>query len=322
MKKSRRFPIFVIAAALAALLAAPAQADAENTDPVAKLPPPSYAVASASPDWLPAPGGLAYKACVHEVPDGAQLDDDGTVSLNGIVIDELPPCPYAGNVPAPEASVSQSLASSAAGAPVPLASGWWLDSWWTSTPQIRSLASTWKVPANPASNGATIFLFPSVTPADGSAIVRPVLQWGVSAAGGGNYWRMANWFVKGGTNAHGSLHAVTTGQTIKGTMFRASGTTAVWNIGFTDPNGGGNVLFGVNTGVTSWRAIQGGVLEVYSASGCNKLPNTTSVKFSSIVVTSTAGTVTPSWTHHRRVTSCSTSISSTNSTTTLGWKTS
>ena len=32
-------------------------------------------------------------------------------------------------------------------------------------------------------------------PADTSAVLQPVLQWGVSAAGGGNYWAIASWYL-------------------------------------------------------------------------------------------------------------------------------
>lgn len=327
MKRTVR--VFVAAFATAAIVCAPvsgspARADDQSTDAGAPVPPPSYAIAAASPDWLPTPAGLAHKSCVHQVPNGSNVSEDGTVSLNGVVVDKIPPCPYTGMVAVPKAaSTDQSAPSSAAAPPVPLANGWWLDSWWTSPSQVVSHTAKWTVPANPTSNGAVVFLFPSIEPSNtGSAIVQPVLQWGVSAAGGGNYWRMANWFVpSSGSAVHSPLYATAAGRAITGTMTRSSGTDARWRIGYTQSSGLSGSL-SVATGITSWKAVQGGVLEVYNASACNKLPNTTSVKFSSIAIKSPSGSITPSWTNHRRVTSCSTSISSTSTTTTVGWKTS
>lgn len=324
MKKSIPLSVAALATAalaLAALSGAPAQADDHDSNAVDPLPPPSYAVASASPDWLPTPAGLAYKSCVHQVPDGAEVSEDGTVALNGVVLDKIPPCAYSGMVKVPR--VADQGIGSAAAPPVPLTDGWWLDSWWTSSSQIVSHTAKWTVPPNPTSNGATVFLFPSVEPSgSGGGIVQPVLQWGVSAAGGGDYWRMANWFVPSGTGSavFGSLVSTTAGRTITGTMTRSSGTSASWTIGFTQSSPGTGAWLTVGTGITSWKAVQGGVLEVYYASACNKLPNTTSVKFSGIAVQSPSGGITPSWTNNRRVTSCS-SISSTSTTTTLGWKT-
>lgn len=327
MTRFSRLSVPILASAIlavAAIAGGPAYADGRGSAEVDPLPPPSYAVASTSPDWVLTPAGLAYKSCVHHVPDGASVSANGDVLVNGVVVDTIPDCPYSGMVAVPvAASPEQSRASSAIRPPVPAPDGWWLDSWWTSSSQIVSLTARWTVPPNPTSNGATIFLFPSIEPAaNGGGIVQPVLQWGVSAAGGGNYWRMANWFVPGsGSAVFGTLHTVTAGQAITGTLTRSSGTSAVWNVGFTLPSGTSTTLV-TNTGVTSWKAVQGGVLEVYGATSCAKLPNTTSVKFSSIAVRSSSGAVTPSWTNNRRVTSCSSSISSSSTTTTLGWRTS
>ncbi len=45
---------------------------------------------------IPTPDGLFPKACVHEVPSGATVSEDGgmtIVTLNGSVVATYPPCP-------------------------------------------------------------------------------------------------------------------------------------------------------------------------------------------------------------------------------------
>lgn len=72
-------------------------------------------------------------------------------------------------------------------------------SWYnTLSSPISSFKTTWDVPEEPDTNhGQTIFLFNSIEPAAGDAILQPVLQWGPSAAGGGTYWAVATWYLVG-----------------------------------------------------------------------------------------------------------------------------
>jgi len=329
MNKVIRTSISTFASAafvFAALSGAPAQADDLSTSAsaVVPIPPPSYAVASASGDWVSTPAGLAYKSCVHQVPDGAAVSQGGDVSVNSVVVDTISACPYSGFVTVPEAASSdQTMAGipdpEAANPPVPLADGWWLDSWWTSSKEVVKLSAQWKVPANPASDGAALFFFPSVETSNSPAIVQPVLQWGNTGAGGGNYWGIANWYVpNSGSAITSSLHSTAAGRTITGTMTRSSGTASYWDISFTQSTGDGASLY-TDTGRTSWKEVQGGVLEVYYASSCSRLPNASSVTFSKIAVSTTSGAASPSFSNNRNVTSCSSSISSTSTTTKLGW---
>ncbi|KAJ7622049.1 hypothetical protein FB45DRAFT_1061690 [Roridomyces roridus] len=81
---------------------------------------------------------------------------------------------------------------------VPQQSGWityasWLN---TNSAPISSFKMTWTVPLAPKTfNGQTVFLFNSIEPSSGNAILQPVLQYGPSAAGGGQYWSVASWYV-------------------------------------------------------------------------------------------------------------------------------
>jgi len=40
------------------------------------------------------PGGPAWAICVHEVPNGATVSEDGVVTVNGAVVETIGPCPF------------------------------------------------------------------------------------------------------------------------------------------------------------------------------------------------------------------------------------
>lgn len=126
MLKAKRILAVSVAPVLAAfvlLSAVPtsAAADAVLGGAAAKLVPPSYAVAAASPDWVPTPEGLAYRSCVHEVPNGAEVSAEGVVTLNGVIVSTSEPCPYSGMVKTPDqaAPASQVVAASEVGPGIP-----------------------------------------------------------------------------------------------------------------------------------------------------------------------------------------------------------
>jgi hypothetical protein len=248
------------------------------------------------------PFGLASAACVMEV------DPNAVVTTAA-----LPPCPTPivpaqgdGGVSSPasdsgaaDSAAGESFAgeggneggeSDASVASVPTATatinGWVEYADWRASETPGELATTWHVPAVPTSNvGQTIFYFPSYETANGSAIVQPVLQYGVSAAGGGSYWAIASWWVgAGGAARYSSLLTVNPGDTIRGTITATN----------CDTNGGckfvivtrdetldnSRQLTVVETVPYTW--AQAGVLEMYDVNGCNQLP-ANDVTFSSFV---------------------------------------
>jgi len=316
--------------------AAPGGGNANPSTVSDRLPPPSYAEAQDSPDWVPTPVGLVYKSCVYEVPDDASVSEDGVVSANGI-IERLPVCPYSGVIPVPRwaqvdggpnqaATTGEKDRGSNSGkrkGPVPYTDGWWLDSWWSSPWQITRLSTTWTVPHNPASTGALIYLFPSVeanVSPKTAAIVQPVLQWGSGPAGGGAYWIMVNWYCPPDTSncVHGSPVSTASGHVINGTMTRSSGTATDWHVGFTENSSGASGALFVGTAYTSWPWVQGGVLEAYHVTMCSQLPGS-NVTFSGIAVTSASGAVTPQFSLEKPNASCSGTVLASSNSTTLGW---
>jgi repeat uncharacterized protein DUF346 len=114
------------------------------------------------------------------------------------------------------------LGEPAPGVQVPtLGDGWIVYAGWrneTGLP-ITSFRTTWVVPPAPATqSGQVIFLFSGIQ--TGDWIYQPVLQWGPSAAGGGNYWAVASWYAdgQGGPALHSSPVPVSVGQTLLGIM--------------------------------------------------------------------------------------------------------
>ncbi len=103
----------------------------------------------------------------------------------------------------------------------PPVSGWISYTGWSnrSGQPISRLASSWAVPPEPANRGAqTIFLFNGIQ--NQTMIYQPVLQWGPSAAGGGQRWSVACWYAdsQSGHSFFTDLVDVTVGQQLVGIM--------------------------------------------------------------------------------------------------------
>lgn len=92
--------------------------------------------------------------------------------------------------------------------PAPEKSGWIAYAYWNNNGPhpIKSFRSDWYLPPDPATNhGQLLYLFNGITPSDLSTILQPVLQWGVSPAGGGQFWGVASWYVTGTSAFHTKL---------------------------------------------------------------------------------------------------------------------
>lgn len=121
------------------------------------------------------------------------------------------------------------------------ASGWIAYAYWSNpntTKPITNFTTNWVVPSAPSTKSTqTIFLFNGMQ--DGltstSYIIQPVLQWGPSAAGGGKYWAITNWYVSSSQAFFGSLVTVSTGTSLQGVMKETavSGSNYSYNSSFT-----------------------------------------------------------------------------------------
>lgn len=227
-------------------------------------------------DFLQTPGGRRiHKSCIHEVPDGAIIDINDDVSVGGKFLKHIPKCAYAARqAPTVNGWVEYSQGSAPAN---PYGHTWFGD-----------LNVAFVVPVAPTSNsGQLIFLFPGLEPTNGNSILQPVLQYGTSAAGGGYFWAMANWYAIGCCSAvHSPLQRVNTGDTITSWIYLPGGT-GWWNANPTCGTAGTNCTWVVEYNIngarvgTFWlyattpdsypQAVQG-TLEAYNVTVCNQFP--------------------------------------------------
>jgi hypothetical protein len=219
-----------------------------------------------------------------ETDGGATEDSSGDASAPIGENDAGPPGP-ASDASSP---TNEDSGSAPTGPIVPNATvnGWVEYADWTATQTPGELATTWRVPDVPASNvGQTLFYFPSFEPAAGNAIVQPVLQYGVSAAGGGSYWAIASWWVgPSGAARYSSLLPVNSGDTIRGVITTtdcdANGGCKFVIKTYDETLDNSRQLTVVDTASYTWAQV--GVFEVYGVTECNQLPETP-VTFSSLV---------------------------------------
>ena len=172
----------------------------------------------------------------------------------------------------------------AAAAVTPLPdNGWQTDAnWYNSGDTVTSFKTTWKVPPAPLNyDGQTLFQFNSIEPASYDAILQPVLQYGVSADGGGEYWAVASWYVTGNQSFVSKLTSVATGQSLTGVikLLAQKNSLANYSCQFTDITSSKLTIKNISPLV--WLAE---VLEVYSVDTCTDYPNTPFSEMSKIDV--------------------------------------
>jgi len=101
-----------------------------------------------------------------------------------------------------------------------------------------------------------------------------VLQYGVSPAGGGDYWTVASWLVGSNQAFHSPLATVYPGNSIKGytEMTGTSGSTKYWEIEAKDATTGAYSYLSALVSGQHWTSAYAGVLEAYNVSSCAQFP--------------------------------------------------
>lgn len=175
------------------------------------------------------PGGYRPSDMVHKIGADLRLRIL-TGRLQGVNASDEPVADY-GSVPrdganpamTPGYALPPSVDTPEGSEPVtPLGRGWIAFAHWTNedNEHVSSFRSTWTVPPEPATrSGQTIFLFVAMQDSIPMTLL-PALQWGPSAAGGGDYWSVASWYVGGTTGAvfHGELVPVNVGDELTGVI--------------------------------------------------------------------------------------------------------
>ncbi|KAJ7129913.1 hypothetical protein C8R43DRAFT_1240061 [Mycena crocata] len=245
----------------------------------------SFALAAPTVDKVLTPGGYRANVNIQEIPAGGSLAHVGSeihvLAANGTVVHKA----TAGTPTKVKSAVS------------PLATGWvtyasWLN---TGSSPISSFTTSWKVPPVPAANhGQTIFLFNSIEPNAGNAILQPVLQYGPSAAGGGAFWAVATWYLDSANTFFTTPVRTTAGATLNGiiTLTSSSGTSFNYNSQFT--NIGGTSLSISGAAQLTWATE---TLEAYAVTTISDYPAGSTV-FSGINLKLANGaTPSVSWAH-------------------------
>jgi len=238
------------------------------------------------------PGGFRPKSLVHRVEQGQGLCAVGAfvhkldLASNSVI-----------KLPSEELRFADVPA---------LGSGWISYAFWnngTGRP-VSSFQSTWKVPAAPTTVGSqTIFLFNGIENSGANfGILQPVLQWGPSAAGGGQFWAIASWYVTSSGHAfHTDLIQVSVGDTLLGSMTLTgqSGVRFNYDCEF--------------QGVPVTRLRIRGIaelqwfnetLEAYGVNQCSDYPSSLQASFAGISIQAGASPVPLNWTATNAVQDC------------------
>ncbi|KAJ7651394.1 hypothetical protein FB45DRAFT_1051128 [Roridomyces roridus] len=221
-----------------------------------------------------APGGWRGWNNVHQMPANGSLLHDPEAHETHII----------------SSNGTKLFSAPANSTEVPQQSGWityasWLN---TNSAPISSFTTTWTVPPAPKTfNGQTVFLFNSIEPSSGNAILQPVLQYGPSAAGGGQYWSVASWYVGPSGTYFTPLVRVNPGDVLRGviTLTMHLGNNYSYVSQFTNIPGTALSIGGINQ--LTWATE---TLESYSVTTESDYPQGTTV-FSGINLSLSGGKV-------------------------------
>ncbi|BEP12172.1 hypothetical protein acdb102_04830 [Acidothermaceae bacterium B102] len=238
------------------------------------------------------PGGYRDAGLVHRVPAGTSIAHvDGKLhhlAADGSLLADYGPIPVRaagrplqplniGRHPDEELDPDTSILQ---GRPQPMdsvapafGSGWITYASWTNATgkPLTRFATTWTVPAAPETdNGQLLYLFNAIM--NSTMIYQPVLQWGVSPAGGGPGWAVASWYVDGdsGPAFHSSLVPVKVGQVLTGvmTLTKVNGAKFSYESVFTGIAGSGFAVTDIEE--LTWCSQ---TLECYGITGPLDYPN-------------------------------------------------
>lgn len=245
---------------------------------VSALVAPSIAVPTADKLVL-TPGGYRSSSSVFRIPEGGSI---AHVGENVQILDA-------------HGNLSVALPSKTTDAVKPEATGWVAYAYWlnSGSSPISSFVSTWTVPPVPATNhDQTLFLFNSIEPNSGNAILQPVLQWGESAAGGGAYWSVASWYLVGSSTSFTTPVRVSAGQSLTGiiSLTASSGSKYSYVTSFSGISG--TSLSVANAAQLTWATL---TLETYATTSSSDYP-TGSTVFSNTTLKLSSGTPSVTWT--------------------------
>jgi hypothetical protein len=199
--------------------------------------------ANAFAKQVPTSVGPMDESCVHEVPNGAEVDSaTGAVTLNGVTIARYSPCTLAslGTLPGGGASTSNGASGTdwymyVKGLPVSEGG----------VKAFDNLTVQWSVPSNPNTYDSSVqYFFPALENvySDGTikSIIQPILQWGNNGYNGGHEWQILaeEVSVSNGvpTVFHSTPETVTAGDALEGYLIQVASNE--WKVDIHDLSSG------------------------------------------------------------------------------------
>ena len=245
-------------------------------------------------DYVSTPAGWYHRSCVHEIPNGAHVDTAGVVTRRDGVKYRIPKCRYRPYPTAPGPWRGHRLSE-------PTNDGW-MEYAWDTLPTgsyYRQLAAGWRVPSAPTgsySSPQVFYSFPGLE--SSSYIIQPVIQYGYSTAGGGQFCTAASWRCNSGSDCkHGPLITIGATDSIYGTVSASACVNGVctWTITIVDVTRGTRSDWTADdTEDYFWST--GGAMEVNVLNSCAQYP-ANGVSYSGIALADQSGSVSPAWMH-------------------------
>ncbi len=268
------------------------------TEP-ASLPPPSENQSDqASPapdDYVATPAGWYHRSCVPEIEEGARIGRDGLVTRQDGTTHQLVPCRYPryGGGPAPTVSATPAATSTFTG---------YVEYAYVSQTGIfyDGLTADWVVPAKPLAaygNNQFYATFPGLQETVHNVILQPAIQYGVTGAGGGQYWAMASWQCGDpwGNCPHTPLTQINAGDAMFGSVLASNCANGVcdWTVTVRDVTTGQQRVLPVTATASQDLAVAGAV-EVWNNTNCSMYP-VQGAFFTNVTLYRNSIPQTPSW---------------------------
>jgi len=257
----------------------------------------AFSFSPAEGKYVPIPNGYAHEQCIYSMNEnfdlrrykgGKGFEFVATTSISGVET-KIPDCPF-------PLLRSDNFERHLKPSMLPTHGPAWKTWAQYQTSNITNLVGQWPVPPNPTvqSDGQLLYFWNGVEPNDNSEVLQPVLQWGSSPVGGGNYWAVASWFVSSSGNVVTSpLMNVNIGDVIVGTLTLLSNGS--WEVIGTDSNMKNSTMFTYTPDESNYDYAYE-VLEAYSIAECSDYPTSGKVPFTNIVVEALGKVVQPTWT--------------------------
>jgi len=246
-------------------------------------------VVSALPaDYVRVPGGkLFHKECVHRVPNGGHVEVDSQKNTKITADGETtvhPPCPHP--------VIKEPLHGPA----------WKAWTEFNNTKPITKLTTQWGIPPPPPSySGQILYYWNGIEPADNSAVLQPVLQYGDTPAGGGQYWAVASWYVSAVTATFSEPATCVGAASVIGDL--AIDSSGQWTI--TSICGSKKTTLTYTPPDKDYTWAYPCVLEAYSVENCaTQYPTSNSLAFNNIMLWVENQQVSPTWKPQTKNNSC------------------